>query len=52
MPVEGNSGETLAERKLSAIVKGVTEGRRRGGCTPASLIARSGAKIGEGSQRR
>jgi hypothetical protein len=26
MPVEGNSGETLAERQLSAIVKGVTEG--------------------------
>ena len=26
MPVEGNSGETLAERQSSAIVKGVTEG--------------------------
>ena len=26
MPVEGNSGETLAERQLSAIVKGVSEG--------------------------
>jgi hypothetical protein len=26
MPVEGNSGETLAERQLSAIVRGVTEG--------------------------
>jgi hypothetical protein len=26
MPVEGNSAETLAERQLSTIVKGVTEG--------------------------
>jgi len=25
-PVEGNSGETLAERQLSVIVKGVTDG--------------------------
>jgi hypothetical protein len=56
MPVEGNSGETLAERQLSAIVKGVTEGDGAqtvsSGCIPASVIARSDTKIGEGSQRR